>query len=344
MLTADGQTDRRTSSIYRPELLCNPAKNGRTSKLFKNCTIRSIIDDRLKKNDEETAKSLQVYLQHRNFQLSISTINRIKQSLGWTLRGTRYCQLIREANKPKRVQWANDHIGDSFEDVIWTDETSVWLEQHATRCYRRRGVLPKRKPKPKYPLKVHVWAGISKKGKTEVCIFKGIMDAKLYVKIIGETLLPFIRNKYPRRHRFMQDNDPKHKSLLARRFFETNNINWWKTPADYSSVIQVVTSKAKWKLMGTKGPAALARALANVILTTEELQSASLTGKRDPRGKKRKVQESKLELIKGFHGAVATCGAFNQEMLTLPGHLVSLRNVVQSGVRNRSDLALPSQL
>ncbi|KAK3104734.1 hypothetical protein FSP39_008937 [Pinctada imbricata] len=206
-------------------------KNGRTSKLFKNCTIRSIIDDRLKKNDEETAKSLQVYLQYRNFQLSISTINRIKQSLGWTLRGTRYCQLIREANKPKRVQWANDHISDTFENVIWSDETSVWLEQHATRCYRRRGVLPKRKPKPKYPLKVHVWAGISKKGKTEVCIFKGIMDAKLYVKIIEETLLPFIRNKYPRRHRFMQDNDPKHKSLLARRFFEENNINWWKTPA-----------------------------------------------------------------------------------------------------------------
>ena len=30
----------------------------------------------------------------------------------------------------------------------------------------------------------------------------------------------------------MQDNDPKHTSILARHFFEEKGINWWKTPAE----------------------------------------------------------------------------------------------------------------
>ena len=30
----------------------------------------------------------------------------------------------------------------------------------------------------------------------------------------------------------MQDNDPKHTSILARHFFEEKGIKWWKTPAE----------------------------------------------------------------------------------------------------------------
>ena len=55
------------------------------------------------------------------------------------------------------------------------------------------------------------------------------MNAPLYVDIIRVGLLPFIRDKFPESHRFMQDNDPKHCSILARNFFEDNGINWWKT-------------------------------------------------------------------------------------------------------------------
>ena len=31
---------------------------------------------------------------------------------------------------------------------------------------------------------------------------------------------------------FMQDNDPKHTSLLAREWLEKEGIEWWKTPAE----------------------------------------------------------------------------------------------------------------
>lgn len=85
---------------------------------------------------------------------------------------------------------------------------------------------------PKHPTKVHVWAGISWRGRTGICIFEGNMNAPLYTAILEGTLKPFIDGTYPDGHRFMQDNDPKHTSRYAANFMVDNNINWWKTPPE----------------------------------------------------------------------------------------------------------------
>ena len=73
---------------------------------------------------------------------------------------------------------------------------------------------------PKHPVKIHVWAGISMNGQTDLVMFDGIMDAELYVRILTEALIPSSRRLYPTgNYMFMQDNDPKHTSRLAREFF-----------------------------------------------------------------------------------------------------------------------------
>ena len=42
-----------------------------------------------------------------------------------------------------------------------------------------------------------MWAGISYKGRTNICIFTGIMDSVIYQKILEDNFLPFVRQKFP---------------------------------------------------------------------------------------------------------------------------------------------------
>ena len=84
----------------------------------------------------------------------------------------------------------------------------------------------------KHPVKVHIWAGISKRGRTGICIFEGLMDAPLYIQVLQQTLLPFLQQTYPEGHRFMADNDPKHTSNEAKDWLTANGVDWWRTPAE----------------------------------------------------------------------------------------------------------------
>ena len=124
------------------------------------------------------------------------------------------------------------NLGAGFDNVIWSDETSVQMEPHRRFCWRKKGQKPRYKPRPKHPVKVHVWAGISWNGATTAGIFDGIMDAEFYCQILDEHLVPFIQTAYPHNHRFMQDNDPKYTSCQAQAFFCDRGINWWRTPPE----------------------------------------------------------------------------------------------------------------
>lgn len=205
-------------------------KSGRPTKL--NDTVLQLVEISMQNDDETTAKELVSTLKEHGIPMSRTTALKGQRLLGWTRRGTAYCQLIRAVNRTKRLEWARQNLGDTFEDVIWSDETSVQMESHRRfHCYKR-GNKPRYKPRPKHPTKVHVWAGISARGATGVCIFDGIMDAQMYTNILEAYLVPFIRDVYPAGHRFMQDNDPKHTSRHAQKFFQDHSINWWKTPPE----------------------------------------------------------------------------------------------------------------
>ena len=147
-------------------------------------------------DDETTASQLHELLVSNGINISLRTVVRSREQLGWTFRGSAYCQLIWDVNKEKRLEWESSSIGDSFHNVIFSDEASIQIETHRLHCYRKKGEKPKPKPRPKHPLKVHVWAGISKRGATKIAIFTGTMDAELYVKILDTCLVPFIEEKF----------------------------------------------------------------------------------------------------------------------------------------------------
>lgn len=167
--------------------------------------------------------------------VSLATVSRVRTRLGWTRSRVLYGQLIRNKNKAARLSYALRmyEIEEDFGDMIFSDESSFWVENNSGFYYRRVGSPRMKKGKPKHPAKVHVWAGISRRGATKLAIFDGIMRKEFYTDtLLAQYLLPFIQTHYPEGCRFMQDNDPKHTSRYAVDFMQRNNITWWKTPAE----------------------------------------------------------------------------------------------------------------
>ena len=115
----------------------------------------------------------------REFDLKVTeaTIKRARKKLGWIKSGPKYCQLVKEKNRIARLNFCLEasRTKDNFTDVIFTDECSVWTESHAKICFWLIGELPKHKPKVKHPYKIHVWAGITTRGATDILLFTGIM-------------------------------------------------------------------------------------------------------------------------------------------------------------------------
>ena len=132
----------------------------------------------------------------------------------------------------KRLSWCKQQISakETFDNVIFTDECSVQLDNHGRLCFRKKNEPRKLKPKPKHPIKVHVWGGISRKGATSIVIFTGTLR---YCTILDSSLKPFIERTFTdQNYRFQQDNDPKHASNYSKTYFAENSINWWQTPPE----------------------------------------------------------------------------------------------------------------
>lgn len=161
--------------------------------------------------------------------VSLSTTRNVIKGLGFISSTPRYGQMVRDVNKDKRVKFCKELISSNTDlgNVIFSDESTVSSENFAPASYHIAGTANPIIPKAKHPAKVHVWGGISRRGATDILIFTGIMEKEFFTKnILCDTLLPFVNSTYPDGHVFQQDNDPKHRSKLAREFMDTNGINW----------------------------------------------------------------------------------------------------------------------
>ena len=71
--------------------------------------IKTIVEEKIRLDDETTAEQLLVLLTWHEFRISRKTILRCRADLRCTFRDIAYCQLIHESNKAKQLQWARDY-------------------------------------------------------------------------------------------------------------------------------------------------------------------------------------------------------------------------------------------
>ena len=138
-----------------------------------NEDIRAITHA-LENDPSQSSRDIQRLLQARGTFVSLSTAKQVISISGFTFAQPRYCQMIRDANKLKRIEFANHLIDsdDQLQDVIFTDETSVQLHNNVSVSYRKFNAARIMKPKPKHPLKVHVYGAISRRGAMNPVIFE----------------------------------------------------------------------------------------------------------------------------------------------------------------------------
>lgn len=162
----------------------NAPRTGRPSEGV-TIEVMNFIDAEMERNDEMTSPLLARKIYEKfGLNFSIQKVKRLQKKLGWVMTSTKYCQLIREANQVKRLEFSEQCLreNEQFDNVIFTDECSVMKWEQ-----------PQVNGRPKHPVKVHIWAGISKRGPTRLMIFEGIMDAEFYVtEILTNGLLPFV--------------------------------------------------------------------------------------------------------------------------------------------------------
>ena len=191
-------------------------------------------------------------------KVSVSTVRRTRVMMGWISKTTQYCQTVRGANIPKRFDHALQCMktNENFDDVVFTDELTIKIQSSTRRTLYKSGEKKALRGKPKHPFGLHVWAGISRRGATEIHVFNGRMNSQYYQGILGKHLIPFGEKKYPEGFRLMQDNDPKHVSESTKQFMKENKINHWVTPPESPDMnpIENLWAELKHYIRKTKKP------------------------------------------------------------------------------------------
>ena len=76
--------------------------------------VKALIEQQMRDDDETTARSTFAPYPHHDSEDS----PQVSRCSGLDVH---YCQLIRQQNEVKRLQWAQEHLSDGFDSVIWTD-------------------------------------------------------------------------------------------------------------------------------------------------------------------------------------------------------------------------------
>ena len=202
---------------------------------YAKCLIRMQKAD----NAVQVTQSLQDVT---SLSVSPQTVHHHLQKAGLQPVVKKKCPLLKLAHRKARLLWAERHQEYTVDDwmrVVWSDETKINRLGSDSRkwAWKEAGEgLTDRQAEGTLKFgggNVMMWSCMLWEGVGYATRIEGKMDAQLYCSILDDELqqsLDFY-NKTPDDIIFQQDNDPKHTSKLAQKWFQDHNYTVMKWPA-----------------------------------------------------------------------------------------------------------------
>jgi len=143
-----------------------------------------------------------------------------------------------DAQLQKRLEFANKYkhwTGTEWDLVLFSDEAHIELGPHG-RVWVQRPYGASFEPeymttKTPHPERVSIWGCFSGRGLGEMEIFTDILDADLLKRILRNCLLPSARRLFPPgQWYFLQDNDPKHRSIKIKTHLHNAGVDCIELP------------------------------------------------------------------------------------------------------------------
>lgn len=220
------------------------------------------------------------------FEPSARTIDRRLREANLFGRVARHKKRLTDEEKRARLSFAQGYLHMTVEEwmkIMFADEKKFKGDGFMGQVWVRRppGEADNpayQVPKLPHPVKLNVWGCFCGRGLGYCYIFNENMDGKLLKKILGTHLkesaeLHFEQDP-PELWRLLQDNDPKHKSVLVRNWLFSNGISMLEFPA-YSPDLNPIENL--WNDMARRveaRPASTVEELQDVI--AEEWERTSL--------------------------------------------------------------------